>query len=41
MAVVAVSISEAVNRRTAPLVEASIQAYGSDNIRYRNTITWG
>ena len=27
-AVVAVSISEAVNRRTAPLVEASIQAYG-------------
>ena len=27
MAVVAVSISEAVNKRTAPLVEASIQAY--------------
>ena len=37
MAVVDVSISEAVNRRTAPFVEASIQAYGSGNIRYGST----
>ena len=32
MPVEAVSISEAVKRRTAPLVEASIQAYASDDI---------